>query len=612
MRRIALLTVLALSVTGVSVGVALRAHGAASKVADVATPGPASGPEASGGSRDPARHPIPRWELGSARTYETAYAYELAPASGAAVTTSTARATLTFTVVRVTDDEVVLRAELRDVVLTQSPAAERGAGIETPFYLTLAKDGAWRRADFVRGVSADARRVQQTLASILQIVRADDESHAWERVETDATGEFCSTYSWQGEKLAKSKVRYLRLKTPTGFVSVEDIGSYDVTSTTRVEIDGTGFPRAVDSSEKAETALGNDRLHVSSSATAKLVATSSSPALVGSFEAARGAFDPDADGLAEAAKRARRTADESITHGVDFGSLHAAAAREGAAEQAHAVVQMAALFRVRPETIAEARAALRRAPTGPEARSILGALGGAGTPEAHRALGDVLSASDLPRETRQGAAMALGMGDATAEARGALRDAARSNDPEIASAATLALGAQIHRAGDGEDRAEAVDALVARLRAATSSDEKILCLDALGNAGIVRTLPAILPLAADGDSLVRAAAITALRFMIDPRASAALSVSLADREPRVRLAAADALLHQPVAPFVQQLAFVLQHEEAPVVRVAVVRALASALDTAPEVADILGWTATHDSSADVRDAATAALSRPPS
>ncbi len=611
MRRIALLTVLAVSATGVSLGLALRPDRAAAKVVDVAMPAVASGPEASSGSREPARRPSPRWELGSARTYETAYSYELAPASGAKVATSTARAKLTLTVVRVTDDEVVLRAELRDVLLTQSPAAERGAGMDTPFYLTLAKDGAWRRADFARGVSADARRVQQTLASILQIVRADDETHSWERVETDATGEFCSTYSWQDDKLAKSKVRYLRLKTPTGFVSIKDIGSYDVTSVTRVEIDGTGFPRAVDSSEKAETALGNDRLLVSSSATAKLVATSSSAALVGSFEAARDAFDPDADGLVEAAKRARKAADESMTHGVDFGSLHAAAAREGAAEQARAVVQMASLFRVRPETIAEARAALRRAPTGPEARSILGALGGAGTPEAHRALGDVLSASDLPRETRQGAAMALGMGEATAEARGALRDAARSSDPEIASAATLALGAQLHRAGDGEG-AEAVDALVARLRAATTPDEKILCLDALGNAGIVRTLTAILPLAADGDSLVRAAAITALRFMIDPRASAGLAVSLADREPRVRLAAADALFHQPVAPFVQQLSFVLQHEEVPVVRVAVIRALASALDTAPEVADLLGWAATHDSSADVRDAATAALSRPPS
>jgi HEAT repeat protein len=131
----------------------------------------------------------------------------------------------------------------------------------------------------------------------------------------------------------------------------------------------------------------------------------------------------------------------------------------------------------------------------------------------------------------------------------------------------------------------------------------------LGNAGSSQTLPVITRYLNDPAPKVRAAAVWALRRVDGPEADGRIALALArDPDAYVRRGAAAALGERPATSeslAAQKVA--LARDDSPTVRLAIVRNLAHARQSHPEVGILIEQTATDDSSDEVRELARQAL-----
>ena len=109
----------------------------------------------------------------------------------------------------------------------------------------------------------------------------------------------------------------------------------------------------------------------------------------------------------------------------------------------------------------------------------------------------------------------------------------RDENPELAANAAYALGA----AGDVKKITELAEK-------ATSKDEKIIYIDAIGNSGSVDSLPFLLESAKSSDALIREKAIFALRFVNDERVKTVFEQSMTDVSMSVRYAVVKAIVFQ--------------------------------------------------------------------
>ena len=276
-----------------------------------------------------------------------------------------------------------------------------------------------------------------------------------------------------------------------------------------------------------------------------------------------------------------------------------------------ALARMAALFALRPEALTDAKKKLHEGANSETASAIASALGSAGTPEAQRALTDVLDAKAVPVSTRATALMALGFTDKpTRETQAAVLTQMRKADSDLAINASLSMGAIAKHAPDDATSRDAVDEMIANLQAATTPEDKARWLDALGNAGAPRALSAVLAHTSHPNSVVRAAAVGALRFASGDEVVSVLSTATLDPDDGVKGAAISAIAEQNLLPFIPALDRILQGDRDTSYRIAAVRVLGRAIPLAAEVEAILSRTATHDADPKVREAATTALSKP--
>jgi len=565
----------------------------------------------------PAKSARPARDLALGRSY--VYAVSATRTMGAPgapkPTLSTAIAgTLSLTVVGRADDGAAVRVALASPTRTDVPALPSGDGsadLATPFFVVIQADGAISSWHFPRSMPGDSRRQLRSLVSTMQLVGAEGSASSWERSEVDEAGQLIASYTAGADGIAKTKLRYAFLRGPNGLVPASDIGAYDVTGGARYVLEGSGWPASVDEDTKTTATFPGGRLALIAHTRARLLSTGDARQFVGSFEVAQATFDPDTDALAEGAALARKNADLGFAGNATVSSCiddyESASDSKG---RARAVARLGALTRTKPQTVSEIRERmLSKATKESTGRALASALGGAGNPEAQRALAKALSSNDVPTSVRNDAAISLGLSaKPTPEGKAALKGASAEGG-DLGSTATLALGTMASSmARDGQDATDIVQDLLAKLEAAATAEEKVLFLDALGNTGDPRALDAIRGRVTEGDANVRAAATAALRFQKGDVVDSTLALTVRDPESIVRRAALSAMAQRETLRSFEGLKWVIEHDVVADLRKTAIRVLARAVDASFEVAELLAWCSEHDVDPEVRKSASDALS----
>jgi hypothetical protein len=572
-------------------------------------------------ARHGARVGLPRrqWSAGATYVYEIASTRALAMRRGAGPGQSRALALsgrLSISVVGPAPDGAgsQLRLALNEIAPAGAGAALAGdaARLARAFYAVAEPSGQLASFAFPRGITGAERATLKGLASALQVVVPDPAAAAWRATEQDTSGEYEAAYDAYGAAVHKAKERYVRARGPRGLAPIRDPSAYAVASSIDFELDGSGWPRTASEDETLTVTAGSMRVEARTRTTARLAAVEQTADLARIVAAEAPALTPEPEADEAGFASARRRADEGLVDGASYRTLLGDFASADVKLRNHTIARMAALFRIQPDTAPQAAGAILRGELAAETtQRLIGALGGAGTAEAQRALASVLGADQASPETRSDAAAALGMTKQPTDAsKQALIQAAGSSDPALASTAAMGLGNLIKRMdeqGSG-DPSDAITALIQRLAGAADDAERTQCLDALGNSGDPRALSAIEPYLASDAVPVRAAAVEALRFMAgtDDR----IAVALQDLAAQVRRAAAGALAYRAITPMLALVTATLEHDADVDTRLQLVTALKLRKREEPLLAELLAWAAAHDPAEEVRSAAQSAVGSP--
>jgi hypothetical protein len=309
--------------------------------------------------------------------------------------------------------------------------------------------------------------------------------------------------------------------------------------------------------------------------------------------------------------------DKAAAAGLDFKATRELLARQAGDDDAskkeyyRAFVAMESILRQDESAVAEAEAAIRQGDA--VAGTLIDALGHAGSAAAQKSLAGLANDSGTPGFTRFQSLRALSFGARPTDDNVAAHKAL-FEDPGLGAQAHFGLGSLIHQmleAGEPDRASEALAALIDDLQSATDPREKVLILRALGNAGHPATIAVIQPLLRDGDALVRAEALLALRRISGEDVDAMIAWQIQhDPEVRVRGTALQLLGERPTTPILlETLTNVTQLEPHDSLRLAAVGIFASGYGP-PEVAKtVLQWVVANEPADAVRASAEEALQR---
>ncbi|HEY5958667.1 MAG TPA: HEAT repeat domain-containing protein, partial [Polyangiaceae bacterium] len=259
-----------------------------------------------------------------------------------------------------------------------------------------------------------------------------------------------------------------------------------------------------------------------------------------------------------------------------------------------------------------------------EAQTVLGALSGAGTPEALSAIQNIATDRSGKPEVREAALGHLGLHDEpTAETVKTLsKVVATESDQVLKNQAIISLGDAAGRlamnpktsADDSALAKQEIAGLTEQLQAAKDPQSQTLYLQALGNARGATGATATADYLNSTDPTVRQAAIFAQRFVAGEQADKAIiGALLRDGDPTLRGTAAQAASFRQFNPTL--LAGVtegLKTESEGLVRGSMVECLGAYLPQAPaEVRKLLESVSANDADAQVRDSAAKILKAAP-
>lgn len=643
-RRLLLILQLAAAVVGVVVYL---------RYEDPPAPAPPKAPTrpSAPGTRDPVQPggPVFKWGTGYLRTYELStvrtvrFSTDTAPTEELKLALS---GRWDVTVVQAAAGAVLAEVQLDELKLDlggdTTQLARLQKGLVVPFFLDMDPSGRLRGLRLRRDTEPMVRGFLKAVAASLQYTGGPGQSgqsgQSWLSAEIDATGEYQARYqlSVDGTRCDKGRVRYTRIAAVQGLLPIESAGAVSgelraaftlartddesariqaltATDTLAVEA-GPGMPRVSSESRVSLRLLGGAQQ------TDEIVGQWLSMANGPEYEPAplgKSEEDPDSD----------RRSDEQLVRGARFEDLLAQLRRlpTGAdgQERANLLVRLSALMRLEPAAARRAQLAIAQGTEVPTARTLLGALGGAGSAAAQEALVQVGESAALSPELRMNAVAALGLSDQPEEASAAaLQRLASDPNADVRSTALLALGntalAQ-RRSGQTGEAAAAVDELLSRLTAAQTEDEQLLYLQALGNTGDPRALPALQAALRVPSVEVRKAAAQALRFMPSDSGGTSpdqlLTEALRDPAVPVRLGALFAVSFRPLLVFLPALQQLVLHDGDEGVRSETVNLLGRALGSAgaqlvPGILHTLKQAAERDPAPRVRKTALDLLNGP--
>ncbi|MFO0574336.1 MAG: HEAT repeat domain-containing protein [Polyangia bacterium] len=598
------------------------------------------------GRTQPAAAPSPppatpfKWNAGQRRTYSlsTVRTVRFRSAPGATEALSedlrlALSASYSVTVLRADAYSVLAEVRLGEpkLDLGSLDAAERErmqGALLTPFYLMMEPSGRLRGLRLARGTQPVLRGFLKAVAASLQYARAPGPS--WTHDEVDATGEYQARYQLavDGTRCDKSRLRYTRVAAVQGLLPIESLGGVGG----ELHITYT-LARTDDEAARVEALQGTDTLtvdpgpgmpRVSSESQIALRLLRAEPAgdLTEALQRAEGPdYEPSLLGVSDADPDSARRADERVVQGARFEdlltALRALPPGDDGQERASLHMRLSALMRLDPKAARKAQQVIAQGAELSLSRTLVGALGGAGTGPAQEALVQVGESTSLSAEVRMNAVAALGLAEQPEEASAvALQRLASDPDADVRSTALLAMGnaalAQRQK-GQGGEAEQSIDTILLRLQAATTEAEQTLCLEALGNGGDPRALPALQSALRAPSVAVRKAAAHALRFLPSDGSGGNVDqllteVLLRDPAAEVRKAALFAVSFRSLLLYLPALQQLVLGDPDGDVRLDTVRLLGKALSSAgtqlvPGVLSTLRQVAERDKDANVRQAA---------
>jgi HEAT repeat protein len=509
--------------------------------------------------------------------------------------------------------------------LEEKSRANMLASLQAPFYATFNRQGAALVIHLERSVDLMSQNLLRWVVASLQVVTPPEPLERWPSQELDPTGQYSASYRRLAgaREFEKTRLRYLQLGTPEGLRPTDPSTRITVTGGTNGVLDEQLWLESLRVQERVETQPGEGlpttvgELQVR----ARLLERRRAPVLVGALEANRSRLvsaglavqtmvpePPDA--------RLRR-----ILRGGDLQSLTGELRALPQDEQVRGpatselMERLRALFLLEPAAASQVPAQLRGEKDRNTYSSLIGSLSAASTPEAVRALAQVSADATLPEAVRVDAIAGLGVVEKpTQQGLEELRRLAESPEEVLRSTATLALGNTARNLRqNGDPSADTVlDELSRALRATSNPLEQALLLKALANTADVRVLPIIESSLRSESSLVREAAVAALRLIPDPAADRLLIARmLEDPSIDVRRSAVFASSFRPLPPLLPALEQALRTDQAEAVRADVVRLIGENRYRIESARALLTWASQSDPSAEIRHMATSLLAPPP-
>ncbi|GMU04861.1 HEAT repeat domain-containing protein [Corallococcus caeni] len=498
------------------------------------------------------------------------------------------------------------------------------ATLQAPFYVTYNRQGAALAILFERDVGPIAQNFLRSLVASLQFVAPDAAQASWEAQELDTTGQYVARYQRAAEALqyTKQKVRYLRLATPEGLKPVSAPMRVVPTSEATLSLGTDGWLLTLEGQERMVATFDEGMPPVQGEGRISLRRTSTRnvPLLIGALDARRAQLarsslatqvfsppDPQ-QGLKQLVAGAKLKDLVQELRDLPRGD------KASGPKSAHLMNRMRALFQLEPESAKQVPALLRGEKDRDTYSPMLGALSAASTPQAVQALATVATDAQSPAATRVNAAAVLGMAESpTPEGTEALRELSRSDNVDLSSTATLALG-NVARHSGGPDSPEAealLRELQDRARAAPTPEARALWIRSLANSADARILPFLQECLRDPLPLIRQSALEALRLIPSPLADQLLAESLAkDTSPEVRRAAIFAASFRPLGPLLAALGQVLRTDAVDAVRMDAVKLLGANAFQMPLARELLTWSGQNDANGEIRHTALAYLAPP--
>ena len=514
-------------------------------------------------------------------------------------------------------------------------------GLSGGWFARISPEGRILSVRMDPSMSDLSKRYAQTLLGAIQVVFPGKEipaSGRWEVAEEDSSGRGVVLYervepgkgapAAGGEagdtvSLGKTRLRYDargKKRGPVGFSPEQAVlpsGSvairFDLREGSVVSMAGT---------EGQEVRMGGKRIgRAENSVRLDLVRRGTAPpaerkASLGRYEALAGAGMDAALSTNLAAEAGRLALERRALGASTAESLRAeleASAREPGGMDMGLFRKLQALFRLQPQACADFVAFVKRGNPGSSSVQIVwGALATVGNSRAQDAMVDVLKSrrDDLPAVYR----LLSSVPDVESPGPAlvaTVREIAFRRNGNDQGAGLLTIGALARNlaAERPSEAGEIVAALSGELDRSTSEGRTRTLLLALGNAGSADALPAIRKHLSDPSAALRAAAVSALRWVETEEAETRIIQALAsDPDEAVRMKAVAALgFREPTRPAVDGQRKAVLKDGAPAVRFQLVRNLSAAAARFPDAAETLRRVSGEDPSEDVRNAAGQAL-----
>lgn len=439
-----------------------------------------------------------------------------------------------------------------------------------PFWVIAEADGRVRGYSFARDLSPTAQNLIRGLLGSAQVAVRDEAQ--WTAEEDDIQGSYVASYS-KDETGA-----FIKTKRP--YAKIEGMATLDVRAHGSANVAEDGWPTKVTFEEHKVASMGEKMPVATTDAKLDLALTGTRAdgSLLGLYEReSEGLVAASAFGTMDEAEAAR-IADGRLVGDATADSI-LAEARSAQDDQAMIAAgdKLSARLRLTPGD-ADRMATLAKTLPAREANAVVGALGGASTPESTKALGRLVNDPKGPPAIRANAAtqLAFAKGANALEARDALSQGSNDASREVRESSTLALGNVARELGDADG--ETVHDLVAKYERARDDEERAMLLEAMGNSGSAEILPVVRTALASENESLREAAAHALRFLPLGDADAVLARVLgSEPSSTVIVAAVDSIGFRVVEMHARALERVVLADTAGRVRAAVAEICQKAL-----------------------------------